>query len=451
MKETAGKGGRLFSPESLHIWALGVIVLTVSVPLMVNYCIDGVDVSFYLRQLTKASSENIFLLLPSLMVKAGMEAEFVYKLFLAVLNLVTAVVAFFCFQRIFQDKVTGLIGSMLYTWAPYRLNDLYCRADLGEAVALCFLPIIFYGLYMAYFEDADSMDSGRSWNICILLTAGYTLIAQAYLLSFLVAAGFTVLFALVMWRKTFKRSTLALLIKTAAAFLVCNAWLFLRIFAGLRNASFSMAAFRNESIQSGGVFPSVFLQVFFINGSSFRTEGTGTADIQPLGVGFAVTAGVLIYLWLVFVGKYRDKENDRGIRSFAKGIGIVGAFLAFLSTNIFPWDYLQKRNGVLFRLVESLQSPARLMQAVLICFTILTCTAIWQVRKWEKSSAGRIFAIVTALLALFSVQYLTGDILRTREPRSLYGVEYGEPEGEERLLPENLDISPWDYGRYVSF
>lgn len=74
--------------------------------------------------------------------------------------------------------------------------------------------------------------------------------------------------------------------------------------------------------------------------------------------------------------------------------------------------------------------------------------ALWQVKKWENSDVSRTFAIVIALTALLSVQYLTGDILSTGEPRSLYGVEYGEPEKDERFQPENLDISPWDYGKY---
>ena len=69
-------------------------------------------------------------------------------------------------------------------------------------------------------------------------------------------------------------------------------------------------------------------------------------------------------------------------------------------------------------------------------------------KKQEKASVGMSLAMMIAALSLVSVQYLTGDILSTGEPRSLYGVECGEPEGEERLLPENLDISPWDYGKY---
>lgn len=442
------KRDSIVSVENLHIWALGMIVFAVCVPLMTDYCINGVDTGFYFRRLEKVCPEDIFLFFPSLAVRAGIQTETVWKFLLAVLNILTAVIAYFCFCGIFRDRVTGLTGSMLYTWTPYRLNDLYCRADLGEAVALCFLPVVFYGLYQIYGGDVDGRKYRRAW---IVPAIGYTLIARAYLLSFLVIAGFTVLFCIVMWRQTFRKPVLFLLLKTAAAFSVCNLRLFWLLFQRLRENAFSAAVFRGNTIQGGGVFPSVFLQLFYLNGSSFRTEKTGAYGLQPVGAGFAVTVGVIVYLWIAFVGRYRDKTDDGGIRMFGKGVGIAGAVMAVMATNGFPWDYLQRRNHLFFRLVESLQSPARLMQAVAVCFTILTCTALWQVRKWEKSSAGRIFAIVIAALSLLSVQYLTGDILRTGMPRNLNGAAYEEPAGEENFLPENLDISPLDYGRMESF
>lgn len=447
MRQVAGGKRGTFVLRHLPILALGAIALTVSVPLMTNYCIDGVDVSFYLRRLGSVRPEDLFLLLPSLMVRAGMERELAYKLLLAFLNVATAVVSYFCFRGIFQDKLVAVTGSMLYAWTPYRLNDLYCRADLGEAVALSFLPVVFYGLYLVCRDDAESREYGRSWMI---LALGYTLIFQAYLLSFLVIAGFTALFIAVMWRKIFRRSALLVLFKAAVAFLACNAWLILLLLKRVREGSFSMAAFRGEQIQSGGIYFSNYLHLFFLNGSSFRTFQTGTQDMQPQGVGFAVAAGALLYLWLAFVGRYREKGGDCGIRNFARGVGISGAVIAVMATNSFPWDYVQRRNDLSMRLIESLQSPARLLQVVAPCFVLLACAALLEIRKWEQLYVGFAVAIVTAALALWSVQYLTGDIMRTRPPRSLYGEVYGNPDAQERFLPENLDISPWDYGKYVS-
>lgn len=434
-------------PKGLNITALCAVVLVVSLPLMTNYCIDGVNVSYYIRQLERGGCEDIFLLVPSLLVKAGFSTEFVYKSLLFVLNIATAAIAYFCFRGIFGDEVTGLIGSMLYTWAPYRLNDLYCRADLGEAISLCFLPILCYGLYRVLQEEADS---GEYKNLWMVLAFGYTALLQSYLLSFLTAAGFTLLLCIVMWRRTFRKQTLLALLKTVLAFAVCNLWLAALVLLRIRSGAFSMAAFQGELIQGGGVYPSVFLQLYFINGSSWRTDGTGTEQLQPMGVGFAVTLCVLVYLWLLFVGRYRDKKDEGGICSFGRGMAVTGAIIAAMSMNWFPWDYLQKRNGLFFRLVASLQSPARLMPIVLLCLTFVSCVAVWQVRRWEEASVGKVFAIAVTVAALMVTQYLTGDILSTGEPRSLYGVEYGEPEGAERYEPGNLDISPWDYGKYES-
>lgn len=447
MRQVEISENRAFALRHLSVLALGVIVLVVSVPLMTNYCIDGVDVSFYLRRLESVRPEDVFLLLPSLMVRTGMETELAYQLFLAMLNAVTAAISYLCFLGIFQDKLTAVMGSMLYTWTPYRLNDLYCRADLGEAVALCFLPVVFYGLYRICQEDIGSLEYRRSW---VILALGYTLIFHAYLLSFLVIVGFTVLFCALMWRRIFRRATLLVLFQTAIAFLACNSWLILLLWKRMREGTFSMEAFRGGQIQSGGIYFSSFLQLFFLNGSSFQTLETGTRDMQPQGVGFAVMAGALLYLWLAFVGRYREKEDDCGIRNFARGAGISGAVIAVMATNSFPWDYIQRRNDLFMRLIESLQSPARLLQVVAPCFVLLTCAALREVRKWEQLSVGLATVIVVAALALWSVQYLTGDILRTRPPRSLYGEVYGNSDAQERFLLENLDISPWDYGKYMS-
>lgn len=433
--------------KRLNIAVILAIVLVVSLPLMTNYCIDGVDVSYYLRQLERGGWEDISLLAPSLLVRAGLSAEFVYKLYLFILNIATAVISYLCFRGIFRDDVTGLIGSMLYTWAPYRLNDLYCRADLGEAVSLCFFPVLCYGLYRLFREGTDSREYRRLW---MLLAPAYTMLLQSYLLSFLTAAGFTLLLCIVMWRKTLRKRTLLVLLKTALAFGVCNLWFLALMLLRLRSGALSMAAFQGKLIQGGGVYPNAFLQLYFVNGSSWRTDGTGTAGLQPMGVGFVVTICVLVYLWLSFVGRYRGREDESGIRGFGRGMAVTGGILAVMSMNCFPWDYLQKRNGLFFRRIASLQSPSRLMPVVLVCFTFVSCAAVWQVRRWEKGEVGRIFAIVVAVASLMVTQYLTGDIIRTGEPRSLYGVEYGEPEGEERYEPGNLDISPWDYGRYES-
>lgn len=41
----------------------------------------------------------------------------------------------------------GLLGSVLYLWAPYRFSNIFVRASLGEATAFIFIPLVFWGIW----------------------------------------------------------------------------------------------------------------------------------------------------------------------------------------------------------------------------------------------------------------------------------------------------------------
>lgn len=52
-------------------------------------------------------------------------------------------------------KRAGVIGALLYVFAPYRFVDLYVRGALGEHVAFIFPPLILYFLYRRKFVGAS--------------------------------------------------------------------------------------------------------------------------------------------------------------------------------------------------------------------------------------------------------------------------------------------------------
>lgn len=43
-------------------------------------------------------------------------------------------------------KFPGIIAALFYTYAPYRIFDVYHRGSLGEATAFIFVPLVFYFL-----------------------------------------------------------------------------------------------------------------------------------------------------------------------------------------------------------------------------------------------------------------------------------------------------------------
>lgn len=432
--------------SKLVVLGLFAVLFVVSLPLMVNYCIDGTNVSFYLRQLEEGGAENLFFLLPSLLIRAGMSGEAVYKLLLFLINAATTLITWFCLRDIFSDSIVGLIGSMVYTWMPYRLNNLYSRGDLGEALAMTFLPILLLGLYRLFAEEDTGTKAYR--KLWLLLTVGYSLLLQSYLLSFLTAVGFTLLLCIVRWRKTLRKPTLLVLLKTVLAFGVLNAWTAALLLYRFKTAEFPFAVVGNGKIQSRGVYLSNFLQLYFLNGSSNDVAEEGMQQLQPYGLGFVVTFSLLVYLWLRFVGRYREKGEKQGMLQFAGALTGLGFVFAFMTTNSFPWDMLQSSNRLLYGLIVCLYEPTRLMPLAAVCFTVTTCAVVWQIRTWENREISRCFLIAVTVIALVGTQYLTGDILRTGEPRSLYGEPYGGEVTEAEYWLPNLDISPLDYAKY---
>lgn len=427
--------------------ALAAVALLASLPLMVNYCIDARNVSFYLRVLERGGAENPFFWLPSLLIRTGMPAESAYKLLLFLLNVMTACTAYISFRHIFSDTVIGVLGSMLYTWLPCRLNDLYCRGDVGEAVAMTFLPLLAAVLYSFFTEDTQSASYSRLW---MPLTAVLSLLLWSYLLSFVTAVCLLLISCAVWWRRTLRRPALYVLGRTLLAGIVCNGWLPLFLLYRFRTGSFPLAVVGNGRIQSRGVYLSNFFQLYFANGSSNDVVEEGMSRFQPYGVGFAVTVCLLVFLWLRFTGRYRAGEPDSLRQQFADRMTVIGALLACMTLNSFPWDALQGLGSLFYRAIACLYEPTRFMPTVALCFTVTACGVICRIRSRETRDTGRCFVAMIVLISLIGTQYLNGDILRTGQPRSLYGKPYAPEATEQDYEYPVLDVSPVDYARYAS-
>lgn len=76
------------------------------------------------------------------------------KLVLAVSFVASAVTMYLWMAAAFGTQV-GVIGALLYSFAPYRFVDLYVRGALGEHVAFVFPPLVLYCLRKRSFTGAS--------------------------------------------------------------------------------------------------------------------------------------------------------------------------------------------------------------------------------------------------------------------------------------------------------
>lgn len=496
------------------IWGLAGIIGVASIPLLTDYVLSGMDLIFHLIRIeglkdgllsgqlpvriqpnwlyghgyaTSVFYGDTFLIIPALLRMIGFSMQTSYKLFLLALNIATAGIAYASFRRIFRDDYVGLLGSMLYTWAPYRFYDLYGRAALGETIALTFLPILCYGFYLVFTEDIGGESYRRLW---ILPTVGFSCIIQSHTLSCEMIGGMVVLLCLILWKKVFRRQTFAVLCKIVGATALVNAWFLMPLLEYMVKADFVVKNMGGQTIQNRGVYLIHYLFTFFRSGISSHFNERGMQQTEPLGIGFGVTACLLVYVWILFTGRYRGSRTEEaavalggadgraadvkaglaanaaadsgradeeevfasGLLSYGRVMAVIGGIVMIMSTNHFPWDWLQHRNHLFSVLISSLQFPMRLLTVTTLCFSFVACLVIWQIRKREKPGIWRIFVLTVIGISFLTTQYLLGDTLNSKTPLRLYNAENignSYVMGSE-FLPVGTDPSRLAYGKYTA-
>lgn len=63
---------------------------------------------------------------------------------LFILGFVLSAVSMFIFLKSFLDERAAFFGSILYTYAPFKAQEVYVRGSLSEFLAFIFLPLLFW-------------------------------------------------------------------------------------------------------------------------------------------------------------------------------------------------------------------------------------------------------------------------------------------------------------------
>ena len=96
---------------------------------------------------------DTFLYIPAVLNLLGFSVQASYSLFLILINIVTVLVAYKVFEKIFIDKYAGILGTALYSASIYRMFLLYGEAEVGEVLSLIFLPVVLYGCYLLFCDE----------------------------------------------------------------------------------------------------------------------------------------------------------------------------------------------------------------------------------------------------------------------------------------------------------
>lgn len=425
------------------IFMLALITGVASVPLMTDYVLEGSSLAATLGQIRVMSEglgkafplrlgtlgsmdygysaasfqANVFFLIPALLHLLGMGIGGAYKWTLFLCNLATAVIAYLCVKKAFHRQEIGLVGSMLYTWNHYRCSEMYLVGDLGEIAAWSFWPILLLGLKMLFSKKQNEEDYGGSW--CIL-TLGFSLIAISSTVVLFAAGVVFVLVCLIMGKVTWQKHTLFVIIKTGVATFLLNAWFLIPMLLRLRDVS-AVAPLLVKDVRGMGMYITQYLTTFPRAGGGTGLVEGGLKNVQAMGPGIAVTLLVILCMGLLFTGRFSKVDEHR--LQMTKKTLLVGAVLVILSTNAFPWDFLQNKNMLFSILLALMYTPAKLGIGAGAVFIFAVCMLLELLADRTSEKEYNILLLLTTAVSFGTTQFLLGNILMNRRGVPQEGIE----------------------------
>ena len=183
--------GKVTEKQQVVFWTMVSCVLLAYLPYLTDYFFFGKDTISYLQRIVAIKDSlvqgtwlqgrgltdfpalgELYLLIPALFQLTGFSIMNAYKLFVLFMMVMTALVTYHFLKKCVKEEYAALTGSMLYLLMPYHIKGIYSRGDVGEYMAMCFLPVICCGIYLLIMEETASKDYGKyKWYSIVGLAA----------------------------------------------------------------------------------------------------------------------------------------------------------------------------------------------------------------------------------------------------------------------------------------
>lgn len=424
---------------SLSLWqgeygqisrGLILLVLASSIPLMVGYLIGGHDFTFHLMRIEgiKAGLQSgafpvkiqpnwlnghgyavsvfygdLLLYVPAILRIFGISIQSAYNFYVLMINTATVFVAYYCFARISTPKA-GLIAAALYSLNIYRLTCIYTRSAVGEYSAMVFLPLILYGLWKVYMLPEDSREHRNSWGA---ITAGYMGLIVTHMISCEMAAFFTVLGCLLLWRKTFRFKNFKVLFTAVIAILLLNIWFLVPfldyMISGVYNLN-SPDAYAAYRLDDRTTYPAQLFMNEYAETEEAHSFSSGAVEEMPQTIGVAFF--LIVAIW--FVIRFGKKNEESKAEKWEEGVCLAFGILSlFLTTYLMPYTSLARMFPFLEFPERSLQYPWRFlsMAGVFFCWF----AAIFFKKNWLKGEKKQWIAGALLLVSFWQgLSYMSG-------------------------------------------
>lgn len=385
---------------------------------------------------------NTLLYIPALLRIIGFTVQTSYKMFLFGITMGTMTIAYYCYKHMFKSHYIGLMASFLSVTVPYHYFANFGNAALGMTVSRMFFPFLIYGFYKIFTEDCKEKSYKRNW---ILPTIGLSGLIQSHVLSVELSGFFIIVTCIMLIRKVFQKETFLVLVKTVLFTMLLNAWFLIPFVDYMLSVDLHVNYVGARTIQDRGIYPAQLFLMSFRDGLTTMYGDNGMVGFQATSVGIILSSAIFVFTGLAWCSKKeeRNQESNLLIRQGWK-FAILGLLAMVMSTNLFPWDWIQKQNGLFQKMVSSLQFPTRLLEYAAVFLIALVCINVKVLLQGQNKRVLTTYVAIIVGLTIFTANNLAGDILYSRNFFRLYDdidMGRGYISGEEyRLEKSSVDL-----------
>lgn len=334
------------------------------------------------------------------MVATGATVFLAYKVTCIFITFLTAYVAYYAVRSEASEK-TALLFASIYLLNPYRLNELFLRAAVGEAFGMAFLPLVLIGMWKLLH---NSEAKGAAF-----LFLGFTGLLNSHIVLLVISVLFCALFFVMELildpgRILKRRQIFAWILGAGGATVVLNAW-FLIPFLKFYGTDFLVSS---GSYLSAVESTTPYLWQIFMGEGEYGNNNPGNSarGEMSLTVGPALLAGLLGFVLLYLLDESKKVHGEECIlsareRSCGKKCFFMGGAAIFLCSPYFPWTYLNERIAVWGNTLGRIQFSWRLLTYVAVLFCLGTAITVQAVLRQKRTFAG-IYAGVILLLVVVS-------------------------------------------------
>ena len=322
--------------ENQIFFSVTLIAIAIAIaPLVSKYCLLGHDSEYHLLRIEALKSQilmgkpftkvnpfyfggmgyanslfypDFLIYIPAFLRVIGFSIKDSYHLFLITCIVLCYAVSYYCGKKITGNRFASILFAVILTLSSYHLDDIHVRAAAGEYTAFIFIPVVMYGIYNMLYEDMS-----RPW----ILGLGMGLVLLCHTLSFVMCMVTLILMLIFNFDVVLRRPKLILkLIVTGIVTLLVT-------------ASYWMPMVEQFSSD-----------VFYVSTPWIEPAQEAVKVTSMFGLAFPTLGLSLMVLLLPRVILFRNEDDS--VMKFSDQCISAGIILAFLATDIMPWDKFGK-------------------------------------------------------------------------------------------------------------